>query len=277
MLCNRQSLSARNRLAACAVVVTLSSAVVMPAEAADGSSSAAAPAQKAPVKSHDLTGIWRIWHKARDPVRQLSHYDIMLALTLDKPPLTAWGQERYDAARPFVGPRAIPVGQSNDPALKCFPPGIPRLYVTLSTLTEIIQVPGRIFMYFETNNILREIWMDGRKHTEDPDPSWMGESIGRWEGDTLVIDTTGFNDKSWLDQDGLPHSDKLHVIERLRRVDHDNLEIKITIDDPIAYTKPWTTMLMFDRHPEWQIEESICEDNENFNDIQDLLERPASK
>jgi len=104
----------------------------------------------------------------------------------------------------------------------------------------------------------------------------MGDSIGKWEGDTLVIDTVGFNDKTWLDRGGLPHSEDLHVVERIRRVDHDTLEIKITIDDPKAYTKTWGGQLIFQLKPDWNIMEFICEDNANFLNLQKkAIEQPA--
>jgi hypothetical protein len=89
----------------------------------------------------------------------------------------------------------------------------------------------------------------------------MGHATGKYDGDALVIDTVGFNDKTWLDPMGLPHSDALHVIERMRRVDHDTLEDQITIDDPKAYTKPWTATKIFKRKPDWQIQEYVCEEN----------------
>jgi hypothetical protein len=94
-------------------------------------------------------------------------------------------------------------------------------------------------------------------------PLWMGTSAGRWEGDTLVVDTTNFNDKTWIDRIGHPHSDKLHVIERFRRTDHDHLIDDITIDDPVAYTKPWNAHLEFKLRP-WKLTEQFCEDGESF-------------
>jgi len=91
----------------------------------------------------------------------------------------------------------------------------------------------------------------------------MGDSVGKWEDDALVIDTVGFNDKTWLDANGLPHSDALHVVERLRRIDHDTLRVDYTIDDPKVYTKPWNAEKLFDLKPDWRIKEYVCaEDNE---------------
>ncbi len=89
---------------------------------------------------------------------------------------------------------------------------------------EIAHIPGRVLMLFEYDHFVRNIFTDGRQHPSDLSPSWMGDAIGKWEGDTLVVDTVGFNDKTWLDNDGLPHSEDLHVVERIRRVNHDTLD-----------------------------------------------------
>ncbi len=95
----------------------------------------------------------------------------------------------------------------------------------------------------------------------------MGDSIGKWEGDTLVADTVSFNDKSLIDRVGHPHSDALHVVERIRRVDQNSLEIGLTVEDPKAFTKPWNTKLIFESKPDWKIMEQICEDNASFIDF----------
>ena len=103
----------------------------------------------------------------------------------------------------------------------------------------------------------------------------MGDSIGRWEGDTLVVDTVGFNDKTWLDMVGHPHSEGLQVAERIRRVGHDQLAIDLTIDDPKAYAKPWGGHMIFDRKVDWSLGEMICEDNITFDDFQ-KKQRPTN-
>src|SRR6266566_3807632 len=105
---------------------------------------------------------------------------------------------------------------------------------------------------------------DGRPHDTALGPSWMGDSIGHWEGDVLVADTVNFNDKTWLDRMGHPHSDALHIVERIRRVDHDHLVDDLTIEDPKAYTKPWTAHLDFLLRPNWTLGEQFCEDEESF-------------
>jgi hypothetical protein len=123
-------------------------------------------------------------------------------------------------------------------------------------------------MLFEYDHFVRHIYTDGREHIKDFPGTYMGDSIGKWEGDTLVVDTTGFNDKTWLDNDGHPHSEDLHIVERMRRVDHDTLTIDTTIEDPKAYTKPWGGHAVYELKPDWSLGEMICEDNVTFSDMQ---------
>jgi hypothetical protein len=130
---------------------------------------------------------------------------------------------------------------------------------------EIVQQPNRVLVIYEFNHFIRQIWTDGRAHNTDLGPSWMGDSIGHWDGDTLVVDTIGFNDKTWVDRAGHPHSEDLHVVERMRRMDPKTLQIDITIEDPKAYTKPWGGRLLYGLRPDWHISEMICEDNVNFD------------
>ena len=108
---------------------------------------------------------------------------------------------------------------------------------------------------------MREIWTDGSEHPKDLAPTWMGHSTGKWDGDTLVVDTIGLNDKTWLDEAGHVHSDAMHIVERWRRVGHDTIQINFTFDDPKAYTKPWTGEKSIKLHPKWQVaEDVVCED-----------------
>jgi hypothetical protein len=134
---------------------------------------------------------------------------------------------------------------------------------------EIIQIPGRILIFYENNHVHREIWIDGRPLPKDPDPTWYGYSVGRWEGDSLVVDTIGFNDRSWIDSWGNPHSDEMRVVERYRRLDHKTLEMRVTVDDPKAYTKPLVSSpKTFDLHAKQELVESLCvpEDEKSFLD-----------
>jgi hypothetical protein len=145
----------------------------------------------------------------------------------------------------------------------CLPSGVPRMS---PYPWRIVQTPTHtdethIFILFEGNiHSYRQIFMDGRPHLEDPDPTWYGDSIGRWEGDTLVVDTIGFNDKFWFSFEGHPHSEALHTVERFTRVDKETLEWEITIEDPIAYVKPFTVLTRA-RLIEGELMEYICTEN----------------
>ncbi len=127
----------------------------------------------------------------------------------------------------------------DDPEANCLPSGIPR---GSPYPWRFAQTPGLYFIVYEGNiHSWRQIFMDGRKHPDDPEPAWYGNSIGHWDGSTLVVDTVGFNDKFWFDYKGHPHTEKLHTVERYTCTDMGNMTIEVTIDDPGAYTKPFTT------------------------------------
>jgi hypothetical protein len=249
-----------------AMVAILAFASVLTAQTAEP----AAPAKaQAPSAAPDLSGVWR--QHSPPGTRPTALY----SFNKEDPPMTPWAEALFKANKPSFGPRAVP--DSNDPvnpttgnSIGCSPPGVPRIYQHPFPM-EIIQIPGRVLMFFEFNHFVRQIYMDGRGHDKNVAPLWMGDSIGKWEGDTLVVDTTNFNDKTWLDRGGHPHSEALHLTERIRRHDHDTLEIEITIDDPKAYTKTWTTKQYFQLRPKWNIMELICEDNANFLDLQNKL------
>ena len=128
---------------------------------------------------------------------------------------------------------------------------------------ELVQTPARLVMIFEDDiPSHRTVYLDGRRHPKDPNPDWMGHSIGYWEGDTLVVDTIGFNDKSWLDNVGHAHTERLHVTERIRRPDLGHLEIEFTIDDPGAYAKPWIIKRVADLDTGDEIGEYVCTEGE---------------
>jgi hypothetical protein len=139
-----------------------------------------------------------------------------------------------------------------------------------------VQTPGLIAFLFEGNiHSYRQIFLDGRPHPKNLDPTWYGDSIGHWEGDTLVVDSAGFNDKFWFDFAGHPHTEKLHIVERYRRPDLGHLEDEVTIDDPGAYSKPFTMYGHFPLQVGAEIMEYIC--NENNQDVQHIVGKDSRK
>ena len=177
------------------------------------------------------------------------------------PPMQPWAVKRCEMIGCAKGPAGRAKDDTMDPYLiSCAPFGVPRLMNHVDPF-EIIQSKTRVLMIFETGNSIRQIWTDGRAHPSDLDPSWMGDAVGHWDGDTLAVDTIGFKDKSWLDNAGHPHTDALHITERIRRVDHDTLEDGFTFDDPKAYSRSWTSKIIYKLHPDWSVREDItCED-----------------
>lgn len=210
----------------------------------------------------DLSGVWVL-----SPPSEGSSYS-NFAFSKEEPPLTAWADERSKAAKPVYGPNKKTPQESDDPVYGCFPPGLPRIYLQRRPM-EILQLPEEVIIAYQYDRLLRHIYTDGRPHDDFIDPPlWMGDSIGKWEGDTLVVDVIGFNDKTWLDRVGHPHSEALHLVERFRRPDHVRLVDEITIEDPKAYTKPWTARLQFQLKRGADINwEEVCE-NEKLSDRQ---------
>ena len=149
----------------------------------------------------------------------------------------------------------------DDPVAHCKPTGVPALG-TVPLPYKIVQTPRLIVILYEENTVFRQIFLDGRKLAADPEPRWMGYSVGRWDGDTLVVDTVGVNEQSWLDRMGHPHSASLHVIERFRRRDVGHLEVEVTIDDPKTYSKPIVYTQKQTLVPDEDLLEYFCTENE---------------
>ena len=173
-----------------------------------------------------------------------------------------WAEERYKDNRKGATAPTERATNEIDPIQYpyCMPQGFPRAYDWPHPF-EIIQTQGLVYVLFEVSHQARRIYMDGRTHPEGAPPTFMGHSIGRWDGDTLSVETAGLNDLTWLDSLGHPHTDVLRVEERIRRVNHDTLEINFLFDDPKTYTKPWKAMRRFLLRPNWEIlEHVICED-----------------
>jgi hypothetical protein len=223
---------------------------------------------------HDLSGVW---DHTPTPLSGIQAYRGASAND-PVPPLTPWGQAKFDAAKPGFGPRIAAPTLENDPITKCDPEGFPRvLALENPEPLEIIQIPGRVLQFVEWNHIWRTIWTDGRELPKDVDPTWYGYSVGKWAGDTFVVDTTGLDERTWLDPFGDPHSDALRVQERYRRVDHDHLEFTMTLDDPKTYAKPWVMVnkRILKLNPKYELQEAICapSDEQLFNNA---ITKPAA-
>jgi hypothetical protein len=206
------------------------------------------------------------------PASTTQHYESLqywvYEFNVEEPPMTAWAEAKYKAAKPANGPHSVLLSETNDPVYRsCSPPGVPRIFLQPTPL-QIVPMPGGVLMLFEYDSLRRQIFTDGRAHDTTLGPSWMGDSIGHWEGNTLVVDTVNFNDKTWLDRVGHPHSDALHLTERIRRVNHDHLSVDMTIEDPKAYAKPWTAHLEYLLHPTWTLAERFCEDDAAFLEVE---------
>jgi hypothetical protein len=217
---------------------------------------AAPPAAKtaAPAPRRDISGHWS------GPV---------LSRKEPPPPMTPYGQQLFDAARPLQGPRAVAIAHTNDPFVTCDPLGFPRsvLYETRGLAFE--HVPRRTLQLLQYQRIWREIWTDGRAlptnvaapGSDTRDPRYYGYSVGRWADDyTFVVTTTGFNESAWADELGHPRSMHAKVEERYRRIDDDTLELTVTIDDPMIYTRPYLVLKQqrFIRSPRQEFEEQLC-------------------
>ena len=154
-----------------------------------------------------------------------------------------------------------------EPDANCLPQGVPKINAAPAPY-KFINMPTGIAVLYEAFTQWRQIFTDGRALPKDPNPTWFGYSVGRWDGDTLVVDTAGFNGKAWLDQVGHPTTDALHVTERFTRRSVGEIEIRITIDDPKAYTKPWTVTENVKLLVDSELLEFVC--NENNKDLEHL-------
>jgi hypothetical protein len=206
---------------------------------------------------HRIVGVWY----ALD-----SGYDTA-SFSKGDPPMTSWGREQFNAAKPSQGPRGVRLSETTDKVYKCFPPGMPYIYLQLFPV-QILETPKEVIELFEYDHTVRHIFTDGRYHPADLTPSYNGHSIGHWEGDTLVVDTVGLNGKIWLDRVGHPDSDQMHIIERIHRADDKTLQVDFQFDDPRSYVKPWTAQMRFRLHPDWDILEHVCEDNLAFESFE---------
>ena len=216
----------------------------------DGKPDLTAPAPRKADGKPDLAGVWIV-----PGPKYLQN--LAADLKPEDVPMQPW-------AAALTKDRMTGAHASEESDANCLPQGVPKINAAPAPW-KIVQAPGSIVIVYEAFNLWRQIFLDGRELVPDANPTWMGYSTGRWDGDTLVVDTRGFNGKTWLDQLGRPSTDALHVIERFRRKDVGHMEIQITIDDAKAYTKPWTVTETVHLLPDTELLEFIC--NENNRDV----------
>ena len=211
----------------------------------EGKPNLSAAAPKMPDGKPDLSGIWA----AAD-----NKYLQNLAADGIEVPFQPWAEKLYKERSENLG--------KGRPSERCLTHGVTD-FDALGINWKIIQTPGMIAVLYEAYNHYRQIFLDGRPLPKPTQPAYLGYSVGRWEGETLVVETTGFNDVGWLDDGGHPQTEALHVTERFRRLDFGHMDLQLTIDDPKAYTKPWGPTLRLNFQPDDELMESICENEKD--------------
>jgi len=210
---------------------------------ADGKPNLTAPVPRTPEGKPDLSGIW-----------QPDVHPYRFSLTQDLK-----DESIFRPAAQAVLMERIKDFHREDPVTNCLPMGPSEM---LNVMYGIIQTPTIVAVLYESGTgRYRQIYMDGRKLPEDPNPAWLGYSVAHWEGDTLVVESAGFNDRTWLDRVGHPHSEKLRVTERFRRVDFGHMQFQITYDDPETMTKPLSLSLAMNYVPDTDLLENVCNEN----------------
>ena len=218
----------------------------------DGKPDLSAPAPRTADGKPDITGLWEI----------TGQYIVNLASDL-KPgavPFQPWAEELWKKRQETES--------KDDPTGWCVPGGVPRSDAVPYPF-KIISTPGMIVILYEAVQSYRQIFVDGRALPKNPNPAWLGYSVGHYEPDALVVDSSGFVEDSWLDNGGRPATEMLHVVERFHRKDFGHMDIEVTIDDPKAYTKPWSVTLPLRLMPDTELLEYIC--SENNKDLQHLV------
>jgi len=225
----------------------------------DGKADLKAPAPRTRDGKPDLSGIWR----ADDP----RYNQNLLPETVDAPMLP-WAADVYKHRLETLG--------YERPGTLCMPHGVPDAMTVPALPFKIMQTPGVTIVLFEEFHVYRQIHTDGRKLPVDPDPNWYGYSVGRWDGDTFVVDTAGFKEGTWLDNGGHPHTDALRTTERFRRTSFGSMELAVTIDDPKAYSRQWTSQpIRFVLQPDTELLEHLCENNRDLERLQRIWNNPA--
>jgi len=217
----------------------------------NGKPNLTAPAPKMADGRPDLSGIWTT----------KAGYTGNIARDLKPGELSfqPWASEVYKKRQETQG--------KDDPQAYCVLSGVPREHVVpypfkILNTTSSGTGPGMLVILYEALHSYRQIFLDGRKLPKDPNPQWMGYSVGHWDGDTLVVESSGFVDNNWLDNGGHMGTEALRLTERFHRRDYGHIDLALTIDDPKAYTKPWTVNLEFTATPDSELIEYVCDENE---------------
>ncbi|HTW66868.1 MAG TPA: hypothetical protein VME17_19750 [Bryobacteraceae bacterium] len=211
----------------------------------DGKVDMKAPAPRTKDGQPDIAGIW-----LPNGLKYL--INIAADLKPDQVPFQPWALALYKERRANDG--------RDDPNNKCLPSGTPEKDAVTSPY-KIMEFPGEVVILYESRTIYRQIFTDGRTMPKNFKPSWQGFSTGKWEGDEFVVETTGLNGKIWMDTNGHPLTEAAHVTERYHRLDYGHMTIQITIDDPKAYTRPWTITENPSLEPDTELLEYVCEEN----------------
>ncbi len=230
--------------------------------AASGAPDLKAPAPRTREGKPDFSGMWfanvpaKDYCKEKDCVQEerMAREQINLGIKLEGGlPYSEWSKEQMAKRRANGG--------REDPHTYCMPPNFPRAW-TLPQYIKIVQTPTLMVLLHEFNAAYREVFIDGRALPENPNPTWNGYSTAHWDGDTLVIETIGLRDDMWLDIQGSPVTESAHVTERLRRRNFGILEVEIAVDDPKAYTRPWSVTVEMAAQVDTNMLEEICLDDE---------------
>ena len=218
----------------------------------------------------DISGVWMPQGRVGEDLSGLKGPKVASVLQPSDGWRTSYAMPHLTNTLPPLRPEWLAkfkaVSPADNPEAGCMPPAAPAAMLEPYPI-EIVQIPGQVILLLEYEHLVRFIHT-GRPHPENPDPTFLGDAIGKWQGDTLVVDTVAFKDTTWLDATGLPHTDALHVTEHIRRIKHDTLEDRITIDDPKAYTKPWSVRKLYQLKPDWRILEFECEENNRGDTLQ---------
>ncbi len=240
---------------------------------ADGKPNLSAKAPRAADGKPDMSGVWRTAYGSPDENERLFGAGVKAFVEPGDDP-SSFSKYFLDILVDFRGGttpmrpataelfRQNAAMKSRSSSARCLPQGLPRTDINSYAPFKIIQTPGVIAVLYEVDNTHRQIYTDGRPLPVDPQPSWGGYSVGRWDGDTLIVEAAGFNDQTWLDSGGHPHSDALRVHERFHRRDFGHMDLAVTVEDPKMYTRPFTINVTELLLPDTDILESVCTENE---------------